>query len=290
MAQAGASLEWVQTEPRILMLAAVYGMLLAGGAVAFVGLFLRLVRRPVNWDECAGNIIARPLSNRFRLAYVGTVLFLWAAGATVAIMARQVSWIASNDAAESLIHGLFFQVIGLLTLAFCLRVRSLSWRNAFGTASFALTRQFAQAFVLYLASMPVVIAVGLISRLLFLRFGCRIEQQDVVSLFEQGLPFPALGAMLLLALIMAPVFEETLFRGIVLPLIARRFGLALAVFCTSLLFAAAHLNLASLPQLFVLAMAFSLAYVGTGSLLIPVIMHAIFNAVSLGLLRLAGME
>ena len=56
---------------------------------------------------------------------------------------------------------------------------------------------------------------------------------------------------------------------------------SLAALLTSALFALVHVNLASLPALFYLALCLTLAYEWTGSLLVPITMHALFNTVSL---------
>jgi membrane protease YdiL (CAAX protease family) len=48
-----------------------------------------------------------------------------------------------------------------------------------------------------------------------------------------------------------------------------------------LLFAAFHTNLAAFGGLFVLAVCLNLAYERTGSLLVPIAMHALFNLANL---------
>jgi len=69
--------------------------------------------------------------------------------------------------------------------------------------------------------------------------------------------------------------------------VGKRFlGPVPAGFLSAMLFAASHSNLGSLASLFVLAVCFLLAYERTGSLLVPVGMHALFN--SLNLLAIFG--
>jgi membrane protease YdiL (CAAX protease family) len=282
LAQAGEILDLFQPGPRLYLLLGVYGGLLALGLLAGALVLANLARHPPDWNARIQDVMARPVSVRFGLAYTAAVMGLWVAGASLAMLARR--WVPDgmDEAAGSLIHGLFFQVIGLLALACYLRVRAKSWGRMFGAGPDPILRQVGRAAILYLAAMPAVIAVGLVFHLLLWWFGHPAKLQNVVYLFQQGLPAPVLA--------MAPVFEETLFRGIGLSVLTRRLGLAPAIALTSLLFAAAHLHLPSLPQLFVLAVAFCLAYVATGSLLTPIVMHALFNGVSLGLLWLATAE
>ena len=61
----------------------------------------------------------------------------------------------------------------------------------------------------------------------------------------------------------------------------RYFGAVPSGFLSCLLFAAFHTSLTALAGLFVLAVCLNLAYERTGSLLVPIGMHALFNFVSL---------
>jgi len=71
-----------------------------------------------------------------------------------------------------------------------------------------------------------------------------------------------------------------------LPLLAFRVGMGPAVAVISLLFAGIHLHLASLVPLFLISVAFSLAYLYSESILVPVVMHGLFNGVNVGLMIL----
>jgi membrane protease YdiL (CAAX protease family) len=60
--------------------------------------------------------------------------------------------------------------------------------------------------------------------------------------------------------------------------------LGAGIFVISLLFAAIHFHLPSLIPLLIIASGFSLAYLYTKSLWVPIIMHGLFNGVNLALL------
>ena len=83
---------------------------------------------------------------------------------------------------------------------------------------------------------------------------------------------------------MAPIAEEALFRGILLPLLVRRFGATIGLGLVALGFAALHGDAGSFPGLAVLSVALSLAYARTGTILVPMAMHALFNAANLALI------
>jgi CAAX protease family protein len=71
------------------------------------------------------------------------------------------------------------------------------------------------------------------------------------------------------------IAEEWLFRGVLLHLWAERFGVRFAVLATSVLFAALHSDVIG-SVIFGIAMA--ALYIRTGSLLVPIVVHFLFNA------------
>jgi membrane protease YdiL (CAAX protease family) len=98
----------------------------------------------------------------------------------------------------------------------------------------------------------------------------------------------ALLAFGLTAVVLAPLFEETLFRGVLLPVVARQLGARWAVLISALVFAIAHLSLAELVPLSVLGMALGLLRWQTGRLAACVCLHAFWNSLTfLNLLLLA---
>lgn len=76
--------------------------------------------------------------------------------------------------------------------------------------------------------------------------------------------------------VLGPLVEEILFRGILLQLWARRFGVRAAVVASALCFALLHMDLIGS---FVFGVVMAALYVRTGSLLVPIVAHALFNAV-----------
>jgi membrane protease YdiL (CAAX protease family) len=71
------------------------------------------------------------------------------------------------------------------------------------------------------------------------------------------------------------IAEEWLFRGVLLHLWAQRFGVRFAVLATSILFAALHSDVIG-SVIFGIVMA--ALYIRTGSLLVPIVAHFLFNA------------
>jgi len=82
------------------------------------------------------------------------------------------------------------------------------------------------------------------------------------------------------AVVLAPLFEETIFRGALLPVLAKRWGTAGGVVLSALLFAMAHISIGELAPLTVLGVGLALLRVSTGRLLPSVLMHALWNAIT----------
>ena len=111
-----------------------------------------------------------------------------------------------------------------------------------------------------------------------------IEPQPLVQLFRTVAQQGDGGAMLKILIagaVLAPICEEFLFRGFFYAVGKRYLGPIAAGFVTALLFAAIHQSLTAFAGLFVLAVCLTLAYERTGSLLVPIGMHALYNFTSL---------
>ncbi len=90
----------------------------------------------------------------------------------------------------------------------------------------------------------------------------------------------ALVVLAFTAVVLAPLFEETLFRGVLLPVLARPLGAGWAVVISALLFAIAHLSLGELVPLTVLGVGLGLLRWQTGRLAASVCLHAFWNGLT----------
>jgi hypothetical protein len=84
--------------------------------------------------------------------------------------------------------------------------------------------------------------------------------------------------------IIGPVAEEFIFRGLLYPFIKQRGWPGLAWFGVSFLFALVHWDAAAFVPLFLLALVLTWLYETTDTLLAPITAHALFNAANLVLL------
>jgi membrane protease YdiL (CAAX protease family) len=107
------------------------------------------------------------------------------------------------------------------------------------------------------------------------------EAQEAVKFFQTTESLRSRLLLAFMAVVVAPVVEEMVFRGLLYRIFRGYFGKLSAMFFTSVLFAAIHGNVPSLVPLTLLAMAFAAALEWSGSLLVNIAMHATFNALSL---------
>ena len=88
--------------------------------------------------------------------------------------------------------------------------------------------------------------------------------------------------------LIAPFFEEIIFRGVLLPVLARDYGRTIGILISSFVFALAHLSLNEFPPLFVLGIGLAVTRLISGRLSSSVAMHSFWNGltfVNLFLLR-----
>lgn len=77
---------------------------------------------------------------------------------------------------------------------------------------------------------------------------------------------------------LAPILEETIFRGFLLTSLTRYMSLPAAAAVSSVLFAACHLSIRDFPQLVALGFIMGLAYGRSRNLLTSIAIHAAWNS------------
>ena len=103
---------------------------------------------------------------------------------------------------------------------------------------------------------------------------------------EGGLEFLIFFAFM--AVVVAPIGEEILFRGILYPSIKQNGYPKVAIFGTAVLFGLFHVNLLTFASLTFVGLALIFIYEKTDNLLAPILAHAFFNAVNVYLILMAS--
>jgi hypothetical protein len=103
--------------------------------------------------------------------------------------------------------------------------------------------------------------------------------------FDNPAIVPLVGVLAILA---APIAEETFFRGFLFSGLRVRWGTFWAALASGLVFAALHFNLGSIVPFTVIGMLLAWAYVFSGSLWTAIGAHFVFNSVSFGIAVATG--
>jgi len=138
----------------------------------------------------------------------------------------------------------------------------------------------------YLAALPLMLTVSILNQRIWQGQGGSnpllqtvLEAQDPV----------ALVLFFVTASIAAPLFEEFLFRGFLLPSLTRYTSVWGAILLSSLIFAIAHLSLSEVLPLMTLGVVLGIVYTRSRNLLAPMLLHSAWNSITmLGLFLLGG--
>ena len=157
--------------------------------------------------------------------------------------------------------------------------------RGFGLRLRTLPTDIGFAFLHLLAIWPLIMAVMSLTVLLARQFAgeqFEVPSHEALKIITESPSFPLQVLMIVTAVILAPLVEEMLFRGLLQSMVRSYFhGPWTAILISSAVFAVIHENFTHWPSLFVLAVGLGYAYEKSGSLLRPILMHAAFNGISI---------
>ncbi len=142
---------------------------------------------------------------------------------------------------------------------------------------------FTTGIATFLISLPLLIATAGAWEFILDRFGLSTGRQDLIGMFAHADSPWLLAVMITLAIAIAPLTEELVFRAGLFRFLRTRLPRWSALLLPALVFAALHVNwstlqgLVSLAPLMMLAVVFSLAYERTGRIGTSIVAHACFN-------------
>jgi membrane protease YdiL (CAAX protease family) len=179
-----------------------------------------------------------------------------------------------------------FGLVGFI--AAFLKLRNFQLVQLTGIGRLSFRRAFVTAFVLLIVAYPlIVMADWLTARI---AGSSEASRQGIIELFSGSQLFEQRVLIIVLAVAVAPLAEEFIFRFFLYGVLRRYVGRAIALVISALLFAAVHAHLPSFAPLFVLGACFTLAYEWSGSLLVSMTMHSIFNSLTLLALAFPAIE
>ena len=213
------------------VVASVYLALIALGFAVDVGLVVYFLQKPSRWPEQVARLKSRPWSARqgaFLLLVLMALYFT-----STALQPLIDEWFEGagdeKGALRIVIQSISFHLIGLGIVVLSLLRRRVTWRDAFGLEPRAILRDVGKGVMFYLAVLPFIVFYTFLYQAVLRGMGYEIMMQEVALVVAGEQSFWMRVYLLGLAVVLAPLFEEILFRGIGLPLIARKWGVAPAV-------------------------------------------------------------
>lgn len=137
----------------------------------------------------------------------------------------------------------------------------------------------------YLVALPLMIAISTLNQQIWQGQGGNNPLLQTVLQESDGI---ALLLFFLTAAVAAPLFEEILFRGFLLPSLTRYMPVWAAILLSSFIFASAHLSLSEVLPLTLLGSILAWVYTRSRNLLSPMLIHSLWNSATLVGLFLLG--
>jgi membrane protease YdiL (CAAX protease family) len=209
----------------------------------------------------------------FAWFYPGLMLVAWA------------NQLAGPPRSTSSVGQMFIGLISLQGAVLVLTWRMLRQQRLSCVGAFGFSEHWPKAFVFGILVAGIFLPIGLeLQRLSDIAM--RLPHSPVQPVEQQAVQTLRMASSWTERLVagiftigLAPLGEEILFRGILYPTIKQAGFPKIALWVTSLAFAAIHLNVETFIPLLVLALLLTLLYEKTNNLLAPITAHAVFNAV-----------
>jgi len=269
---------WLLEQPGLLVY---LGLLLAGSLISFIILIVKVSRA----SKLGRNPIPPwPLSGLDFSIFL-TALLCWFVLSGLLLM-QVFQYIAGEDALPgtgiSVLGGFMLQAGMLyLFLRFRFHYRTLN-EGPISPRLVTLDQALLHGLFYFLASLPIIYGVGagwnVILELLRERgYEIDLPLQDAVLLFQETESPISFFGLLVLAVVVAPIVEESVFRAGVYRFLKGRASVPLSLLGSGLLFGLIHGNLQSLPGLVAVGVCLGLAYELSGNIRVPIFFHAFFN-------------
>ena len=136
-------------------------------------------------------------------------------------------------------------------------------------------------------TLPLLVLTGIVAELTVRLFGDVPGPADQLGVPSAGLSVTDFVCLFAVVVVIGPIVEEIVFRGIFYQVLRARKGIAFGLIVSSLVFSAIHFIPVLIAVFFVMGLAFALVTQLTKSIYPAILLHALNNGVSITLLYLA---
>lgn len=205
------------------------------------------------------------------LASVLIIFFLMSIGSTAPDPSLQFN-------PRNLLANLLLTALLVLVIVTLLQFRGLDVGALAGFLRIRFFRALGTGAMLLFFAYPL---IGLSEAVNQRFFGGSSSKQTIVEFFSGSRTINERITIIVFAVAIAPIVEEFVFRFFIYGVLRRYFGWLAAMVLSAGLFAAAHAHFPSFVPLFVLGSCLAIAYEWSGSLLVSMTMHSLFNSLTL---------
>ena len=256
----------------------IYALWFVAGAFIYVALVRQInARRSTSSDPLVNPVSeTAPPPKTFGLPeaiLAGVLIFLLLLNVVASISHPSVELDNGN-----LVTSLLVTVGVVVFIAAFLTLRGRNIETLAGVSKYGAPRAIATGALLLFFAYPLISLADVIVQQ-FLGGGS--SRQSIVELFNSSQTIQQRVVIIIFAVVIAPAAEEFMFRFFLFGVLKRYFGYLFGLVANALLFAAVHGHLPSFAALFVLGCCFTIAYEWSGSILVSMTMHSLFNAMTL---------
>jgi len=190
--------------------------------------------------------------------------------------------LSNHPLAQFALNTLSFHGLALILLHFFLRYHGVGWSELLGLRQFR-PRVLAWGIGGAAVILPVALLLNTFLAFLLTKLNVVPAKQPSMHALELSVTLGQKIVFGLAAVVMAPIAEESIFRGILYPMVKQEGYPRAALFGSSFVFAIIHLNFLTFLPLFVLALAFVFLVEATDTLITSILAHALFNAANMAI-------
>ncbi len=153
-----------------------------------------------------------------------------------------------------------------------------------GLGTGSLLRAAKQGGLVWIFSLPGLLAINILWLYTLIISGMDTAQQGVVLIFRDSVEYGSWATaftIMSLAIVVAPIVEELLFRVVVFRWLEHRFGVGVGIVGSGVLFGLIHGSLFAFVPITVLGMLLAALFHRTGNIWSCIALHATFNAAQL---------
>lgn len=191
-----------------------------------------------------------------------------------------------RDLAALIFQALTFHLGGMLLVGWLLKAHQLTWTEAFGLNVGKPLQIIKTALMVAVGGLVMTLLIGAMVSQLLTHLGHEPNPQAAVDAFQNATHLGHRVVLAVFAVLVAPLVEEVLFRGILHTALLQVLPRWAAILLGALFFGVVHANLVSFLPLTLLAVFLTRLYERTSNLSACVLAHALFNSFNLTLMLL----